>query len=131
MNNYRIKIFVLVLLAVFLFGILLGGCSRVKIEGNFGGIIPCADCEGIQADLTLNPDYTYTFSFTYLGRDVEPYVTTGNWEIDKEGRLVLLAADGKSVEQYFKIVSQNAVEMLDADGNEITGTNLNFTLTRK
>ena len=43
----------------------------------------------------------------------------------------MLASDGKRVEQYFKIVSQNEVKMLDGDGNEITGTNLNFSLIKK
>ncbi len=130
MNNYKKRLFAFILLITFLFGISLSGCSKVKIEGNFEGIIPCADCEGIKAELAIKSDSTYTFKFTYLGTDAEPYVATGNWKIDEKGRLVLLAPDGKRVEQYFKIVSQNEVKMLDGDGNEITGTNLNFSLLR-
>jgi uncharacterized lipoprotein NlpE involved in copper resistance len=131
MNNYRIRLFAFVLLMAFLLGTLLSGCSKTKIEGNFEGIIPCADCEGIKAELAVNSDSTYTFKFTYLGKDVQPYIATGNWKIDEKGRLVLLRPDGESVEQYFKIVSQNEVKMLDGDGNEITGTDLNFSLLRK
>ena len=68
MNNYRIRLFAFILLLTFLFGILLSGCSKTKIEGNFEGIIPCADCEGIKAELSVKSDSTYTFKFTYLGR---------------------------------------------------------------
>lgn len=131
MNNYKKKLFAFILLITFLFGVSLSGCSKTKIEGNFEGIIPCADCEGIKAELTIKSDSTYTFKFTYLGTDAAPYEAAGNWQIDKKGRLVLLASDGKRVEQYFKIVSQNEVKMLDGDGNEIIGTNLNFSLLRK
>jgi NlpE N-terminal domain len=105
--------------------------TTTKITGTFEGIIPCADCEGIQSDITINPDSTYILKLTYLGTDVEPYTANGNWKIDDKGRLVLLKADGKSAEQYLKIVSQNEIKMLDGDGNEITGTNLNFSLKRK
>jgi hypothetical protein len=42
-----------------------------------------------------------------------------------------LKSDSTGIEQYFKILSQNEVNMLDGDGNEITGTNLKFSLLRK
>jgi uncharacterized lipoprotein NlpE involved in copper resistance len=131
MNNYKTRLFVFVLIIIFLLGISLSGCTKTKVVGNYEGIIPCADCEGIKAELAIKSDLIYTFTFTYLGKDVEPYEAAGNWQIDKKGRLVLLASDDKRVEQYFKIVSQNEVKMLDGDGNEIAGTNLNFSLLRK
>lgn len=119
-----------ILLIIFLLGILLSGCTKDKVVGNYEGIIPCADCEGIKAELSVKSDKTYTFSFTYLGTESEPFVSTGEWEIDEQGRLVLLRSDG-TVEQYLKIVSEEEVLMLDGDGNEITGTDLNFSLLRK
>jgi uncharacterized lipoprotein NlpE involved in copper resistance len=131
MFNHIKKLFAFILIIMFLLGISLSGCTRDKVIGDYEGIIPCADCEGIKAELSVNTDKTYTFTFTYLGTDAQPYVATGNWEIDKEGRLVLLRSDGTGIEQYFKIVSQNEVLMLDGDGNEITGTDLNFSLLRK
>jgi len=120
---------VFILLIIFLLGIMLSGCTKDEVVGNYEGIIPCADCEGIKAELYVESDKTYTFSFTYLDMDSEPYIATGSWEIDKEGRLVLLRSDG-TIEQYLKIVSQDEVLMLDGDGNEITGTDLNFSLSR-
>ncbi|MBU4294245.1 MAG: copper resistance protein NlpE [Actinobacteria bacterium] len=85
----------------------------------------------MKAELSIKSDTTYVVEFTYLGTDAAPYEATGNWKIDEKERLVLIASDGKRVEQYFKIVSQNEVKMLDGDGNEITGTDLNFPLLRK
>ena len=119
-----------ILLIIFLLGILLPGCTKDKAVGNYEGMIPCADCEGIKAELSVESDKTYTFSFTYLGTDSEPFVSIGEWEIDEEDRLVLLRSDG-TVEQYLKIVSEEEVLMLDGEGNEITGTDLNFSLLRK
>ena len=34
--------------------------------GTYAGTLPCADCEGIQIRLTLQPDLHYTLSQTYL-----------------------------------------------------------------
>jgi len=125
------KSFAFILVIIFFLGISLSGCTKTKVVGNYEGIIPCADCEGIKAELALKSSSTYTFKFTYLGTDSDPYEAIGSWKIDEKGRLVLLASDGKRVEQYFKIVSQNEIKMLDGDGNEITGTDLNFSLLRK
>jgi len=130
MFNYIKKSFAFILIILFLLG-LLSGCNKTDVVGNYEGIIPCADCEGIKAELAIKNDSTYIFKFTYLGTDSAPYESTGNWKIDEKGRLVLLASDGERVEQYLKIVSQNEVKMLDGDGNEITGTDLNFSLLRK
>ena len=37
--------------------------------GTYAGTLPCADCEGIQIRLTLQPDLHYTLSQTYLRTD--------------------------------------------------------------
>ena len=34
--------------------------------GEYEGVFPCADCEGIKVELDLNPDKTYELSEEYL-----------------------------------------------------------------
>jgi uncharacterized lipoprotein NlpE involved in copper resistance len=45
------KSIVFILIIIFLFGISLFGCNKNKVVGNYEGIIPCADCEGIKVEL--------------------------------------------------------------------------------
>lgn len=45
----------------------------------YTGKLPCADCEGINAVLTLYDDETYSMTNTYLGKDVKPYEEKGKW----------------------------------------------------
>ncbi len=61
-------------IAVFLF--LAGYCGTPAMNGNrtpmekimsvYRGMLPCADCAGINTELTLNADQTFTLKETYL-----------------------------------------------------------------
>ena len=36
-------------------------------EGTYRGILPCADCEGIETKITLSANGTYEYKASYLG----------------------------------------------------------------
>ena len=40
-------------------------------SGEYKGIFPCADCEGIETELELNPNNRYELKETYLGKGKE------------------------------------------------------------
>ena len=46
--------------------ILCASMAAPAWAGTYAGTLPCADCEGIQIRLTLQPDLHYTLSQTYL-----------------------------------------------------------------
>lgn len=89
--------------------------------GTYSGIMPCADCEGIETELTLNNDNTYTLKTNYLGVD-EPVneTLTGNftWE---DGNIIKLEGVSDSGRSPFVKVEENRVRYLDLQRNVITG----------
>lgn len=87
--------------------------------GTYVGILPCADCPGIETRLTLSADLTYRISTRYLGRKLEPYVAAGRCSWDEEGRTIRLAHYRGGPGRY--LVGENQLFHLDEDGKRIGG----------
>lgn len=87
--------------------------------GTYTGVMPCADCEGIETVLTLNQDDTYTLEMTYLGKNVDPFAEKGTFKWSDDGGKITLVNDEGSHTQF--LVGENFVTQLDGDGNLITG----------
>lgn len=89
-------------------------------NGTYKGVLPCADCEGIETELELNSDKTYEIKETYLGKgDGKPFESKGNFQFDSKNPSVIeldQAGDGR---KYF--VAEGYLKALDLEGNEITG----------
>lgn len=102
--------------------------SRNSLDwaGTYRGVLPCADCPGIETTVTLRADGTYSASSRYLERDV---ATTG------EGRFTW-SADGGSVsltgeEAARYRVGENRLTRLALDGSVIEGALAeNYVLTK-
>ncbi len=62
--------------------------------GVYEGVLPCADCPGIQTRLTLNRDESYELSSLYLDRDKTPRVVRGRFSWQPNGNAVTLDAQG-------------------------------------
>jgi heat shock protein HslJ/uncharacterized lipoprotein NlpE involved in copper resistance len=87
-------------------------------NNTYKGIIPCADCEGIIYILSLNQGGFYKEVMIYKGKNAMPLTAAGNYTI-KNGFVTLdKPSDGM---KYFKQAG-NDLLMLDASGQEITGT---------
>lgn len=98
--------------------------------GKYFGVLPCADCEGIETELTLNNDQTYTRNSRYLGRD-DMTTDTIKGKFSWEGNNIKL--DGLNPMEgspYYKI-EENRIKFLDLDANEITGELAPFYILQK
>ena len=95
--------------------------SRISLDwpGVYTGIIPCADCPGIDTSITLLADGTYQRSVQYLERDERPRFDQGRFVWNDAGGTVILMVDDKP-EQSYK-VGENVLFHLDQDGKVITG----------
>jgi uncharacterized lipoprotein NlpE involved in copper resistance len=94
--------------------------TSVDYPGTYKGITPCADCEGIEVELIINQDSTFSLSNKYLGKgDGKPFVKTGRYSWTADGSTIELEGitDGPS---KFK-VGENRVWMLDMQGNKVEG----------
>jgi heat shock protein HslJ len=85
--------------------------------GVYRGVLPCADCPGIETVVTLAADGTYRAQSRYLERDVEPTVERGRFTWNAAGDTITLAGDRPA--RYF--VGENRLIRLALDGSRITG----------
>ena len=92
--------------------------TSVDWDGTYFGILPCADCNGIQTILTLNKDLTYEIQMKYLGKDEKVFESKGTFIWNELGnKITLTDYDNTGLKHYF--VGENIIKKLDADGNLI------------
>lgn len=87
-------------------------------SGVYSGIIPCADCSGIQMSLDLSQDDTYTFKRQYLGKEDGSFESTGEFQWIDNGNAITF---GGGEDKMTFAVGENMVTMLDREGKKITG----------
>lgn len=96
--------------------------------GAYSGILPCADCSGIQTTIDLKQNGTYKSVQTYLGKEDNKFDSSGKFTWNKEGNTITLG-EGENITQY--LVGENSLTMLDKNGNKITGDLAkNYTLAK-
>ncbi len=99
--------------------------------GTYSGVIPCADCSGIEVQITLTVDNTFEMTQKYQDEDNEAIVSSGTFQWNDGGNIIIL--DGLDKEAYPTqyLVGENTLTQLDLEGNEITGDLAqNYVLTK-
>jgi copper homeostasis protein (lipoprotein) len=87
--------------------------------GVYRGILPCADCEGIETTLKLTTDLEYELSMKYLGKSTVPFSSTGSFQWRPDGRTIMLKTSAGTPKFYR--VEENRLRQLDTRGKPITG----------
>jgi len=89
--------------------------------GTYAGILPCADCDGIETEITLKEDNTYRITWRYTEKNDEVYTENGTFIWNADGNKIILEnLDAQKVPTLYK-VCENSLLQLDLKGNEITG----------
>lgn len=96
--------------------------SLKPMPQSYRGILPCADCEGIETSLFLDASGTWVMSQHYLGKKTS-YATFGQW-VRTADKLVLTQNNG---EKHYFLPKDDSLVMLDTKGNPIQSS-LNYTL---
>lgn len=90
---------------------------QAKWMGEYTGIFPCGDCEGIEINITLKEDSSYIQKSTYLGKD-NSFEETGTFTVNEPGsRLVLKSADS---EQAY-LLGDRTLTLLNSEGKVTEG----------
>jgi heat shock protein HslJ len=87
-------------------------------EGTYTGLLPCAECEGIQVQITLLSGNTYKMCYQYQGK--EPLEETYEGTFQSEGDLIILGNLDKSAFPVYYKIGENRITQLDTKGDEIT-----------
>lgn len=95
------------------------------MQQSWRGILPCADCEGIETSLFLEKDGTWVMNERYQGVREEPssFASYGTWARTAD-KLVLTDSQGEK--SYYRAKGE-ALEMLDREGNPVE-SQFNYTL---
>lgn len=95
--------------------------------GIYAGVLPCADCQGIQTEIALNDDNTFVVKQIYLGRSANPVEEKGTimWH---DGNIAHLK--GKTINMQLK-VGENQLILLDQEGKVIEGTMKDLYILKK
>lgn len=87
--------------------------------GTYKGVLPCADCEGIETELMLHKDSTFMLRQTYLGKaNAAVNNVDGNW-IWIDGNTIELQGITNAPARYH--VGENQLFQLDMEGKRIQG----------
>jgi copper homeostasis protein (lipoprotein) len=109
------------------------------LSKTYSGLLPCADCEGIQTELILSQsglsvaEGTFVLKETYLGEKDGVVQSTGLWTTlrgtatDANATVVQLNPNKLSDVRYFLKVSDTEIKLLDKNQQEIDSA-LNYTL---
>ena len=95
--------------------------SRNSLDwsGTYSGTIPCANCEGIRVQLTINTDLTYCLTYLYLGKGSEvPETDSGTFSWSGDGSMIELQSE--HYPPYYQ-VGENFLLQLDLDRKPISG----------
>ena len=103
---------------IFLIVLACTGNRKLVLSGNYQGTVPCADCPGIDYELTLNNDQTYSEKMTYQDRDVPAIVDSGTYIVKNDTILQLINKSESAGMRQFSI-HDGRLSMLDMDGKPI------------
>jgi uncharacterized lipoprotein NlpE involved in copper resistance len=95
--------------------------SQISLDfwGTYKGIVPCADCEGIETTIQLKEDETWEMKTVYLGKSDKVYSYSGHYHWNDDGRSIHLHGVENGPSQY--LVGENQLIQLDMAGKRITG----------
>ncbi len=107
------------LLVVFaLFGVALNAQVTVIPAGTFYGIIPCADCNGIETYIELNANKTGMIQEKYLGKEDKVSIASIRWQM-KQNIVTLYENETQKGSYQF---SNSQLKKLDINGKPIKGS---------
>ncbi|MEA5062946.1 MAG: copper resistance protein NlpE [Petrimonas sp.] len=86
--------------------------------GVYEGTLPCADCEGIKTQLTINSDSTFVLVSEYLGKGDTKFEDKGTYFIE-DGE-ILVTQNEKGNQKYYKL-QEGSLAQLDAEKKRIEG----------
>lgn len=99
-----------------------GHASRNSLDwaGTYSGVLPCADCPGIEVVVSLRSDGSYARSTRYMDSERMPQAGNGTFAWDESGSKIALDTEDGEIVRFQ--VGENKLFRLDRDGQRITSS---------
>lgn len=104
----------------------LGTPAVAAPAGAYVGILPCADCPGLEYRLDLLPDGVFHLRMVYRER-AGAFYEIGTWSVDQRNTLVLSGKDEQPLR--LSVDGDDRLTLLDRDGQRIESP-FNYSLYR-
>jgi copper homeostasis protein (lipoprotein) len=98
--------------------------STHNFEGVFDGVLPCADCAGIETTLQIFSDGQYELTENYSGKGI--FISDGIWKQIPKTNKIILTNDN----QFYEIMSNGNLLRLDTQGQKPT-SQINMILEKQ
>lgn len=97
MSTFKWLLLSIFVLAISFYACTLGQKQMEKeLAGkSYGGITPCADCEGIALTIHFFANSRYESESMYIGESNEKFTREGYWEVKEDSSIVLKPEEGK------------------------------------
>lgn len=105
--------------------------SQISLDwdGTYAGVVPCADCAGIETFISINQDLSYHIRTRYLGKDDRVFEHQGSFTWEENGNVIRLEDFSEGPDRYH--VGENLLFQLDKQGKRITGDLAEKDILRK
>ncbi|SJM92508.1 copper resistance protein NlpE [Crenothrix polyspora] len=100
-----------------------------EFRGVFYGYLPCADCDGIKATLSLKSHNNYLLVTQPARESSKEFYEKGKYTWDEDTRTVVLTARDQSTRHY-RIADEGTLVQLNTDGTTMLGDEEGHTLRR-
>ncbi len=89
-------------------------------SGTYRGVLPCANCEGMNTELTLNKNKTFDLiTKTKNLSDASAKAVSGSFSINKSGTIITLGGIKKEEQPTQYQILENKLVQLDLTGNAV------------
>lgn len=98
-----------------------GASALGTLPATYTGVLPCADCPGIEHHLDLFPDHAYYLRRVYRGRGDGRFDEIGAWEVSAAGRTLVLHGE-REERLRFAIKDAKTLTLLDREARPIVSS---------
>lgn len=93
--------------------------NSLDYVGTYKGVLPCADCGGIETTVVLNENNTYNIKTKYIDKGDKVFEEKGTFTWDQSGNKIVLN-EKENTPTYYQ-VGENTLTQLDIEGKKVTG----------
>lgn len=94
--------------------------NSLDYVGTYKGILPCADCDGLETEITINENATFCVKTKYQGKGDKVFEQKGTFVWNKAGNIIVFSDIKNAPNHYF--VGENTLTQLDVSGKNIAGS---------
>ncbi len=104
--------------------------STLGFHGVFYGFLPCNDCSGIKATLSLKQNNNYLLVTQYAKESSREFYEKGKYSWNDDSHTVVLTPRQGAATRHYRIENEGTLVQLNEDGSPMADRSERYTLQR-